>query len=53
MGEVSSIEQSGTPDRKWCCVNCANLVQRQQAKNALGKEALEISRIFDADFLKD
>jgi len=46
------IEPQGTPNRKWVCTLCADLIQRQQAKNALGKEGLEISRIFSPDFLK-
>ena len=46
------IEPAGTPNRKWACTQCADLIQRQQARNALGKEGLEISRIFDPDFLR-
>lgn len=46
------IDAAGTPNRRWCCTKCANLIERQQAKNELGKEGIEISRIFDPDFLK-
>lgn len=45
------IEDAGTPNRKWVCTDCANLVQKQQTRNALGKEGLEITRIFDPTFL--
>lgn len=46
------IEPPGTPNRKWVCEKCASIVQKQQARNALGKEALEISRIFDPNCLR-
>ncbi len=46
------IEAAGTPNRKWVCTECADLIQKQQARNLLGKEGLEITRIFDPDFLK-
>lgn len=46
------IEPKGTLNRKWTCTLCADLIQRQQAKKALGKEVLEVSRIFSPDFLK-
>lgn len=46
------IDAPGTPNRRWCCTKCANLVERQQAKNALGKEGMEISRMIDPDFLR-
>lgn len=46
------IEAAGTPNRKWACTDCASLIQRQQTRNTLGKEGLEISRKFDPDFLR-
>lgn len=46
------IEPAGTPNRKWSCTECANSLERQAAKNALGKDALEISRIIDPNFLR-
>jgi len=46
------IDAAGAPNRRWCCTQCANLVERQQAKNALGKEGMEISRMIDSKFLK-
>lgn len=46
------VDASGTPNRRWVCTKCANLVERQQAKNALGKEGMEISRMIDSDFLR-
>lgn len=46
------IDAPRTPNRRWCCTKCADLIQKQQARNTLGKEALEISRIFDPGFLK-
>lgn len=46
------IEAPGTPNRKWVCTNCADLIQKQQARNALGKEGLEVSRIIDPNFLR-
>lgn len=45
------IEPKGTPDRKWACTECASLEQRQQARNNLGEDNLELCRIFDKDFL--
>lgn len=46
------IESAGTPNRKWVCTNCASVIQKQQARNTLGKDGLEIARIFDPDFLR-
>lgn len=46
------VDAPGTPNRRWCCTKCADLVQKQQVRNTLGKDALEISRIFDPEFLK-
>lgn len=46
------IEPAGTPNRKWVCTSsCANLIQKQQAGNALGKDGLKVSRIFSPNFL--
>lgn len=46
------IDTAGTPNRRWCCAQCANLVERKQAENALGKAGMEISRIIDPNFLR-
>lgn len=46
------IEAPGTPNRKWACEKCADLVQKQQARNVLGKEGLEVARIFSPGFLQ-
>lgn len=46
------IDAPGTTNRRWCCTKCANLAERKQAKNALGKVGMEISRMIDPDFLK-
>lgn len=45
------IQPASTPNRKWVCTDCADLVQKQQTRNILGKEGLEISRKIDSDFL--
>lgn len=45
------IEAAGTPKRKWVCTVCASLVQKQQTRNALGKEGLIIARKIDPNFL--
>lgn len=46
------VDEPGTPNRRWVCTDCANLIQKQQARNTLGKEGIEVSRIFDPCFLK-
>lgn len=46
------VDESGTPNRRWVCTDCADLIQKQQARNSLGKEGIEITRIFAPDFLK-
>lgn len=46
------IESPGTPNRKWACEKCADLVQKQQARNVLGKEGLEVARIISPGFLQ-
>lgn len=46
------VDPPGTPKRRWSCIECANIIEKQQARDALGKEALKISRIFDPSFLK-
>lgn len=46
------IDSPGTPNRRWVCTKCANLVERQQAKNALGEEGMKISRIIAPNFLR-
>lgn len=46
------VDAAGTPNRRWVCTDCADLIQKQQARNFLGKDGLEVSRIFDPSFLK-
>lgn len=45
------IEAKGTPNRKWVCTECANLVQKQSAINSLGKDGMELTHCIDKDFL--
>lgn len=46
------IDAAGTPNRRWCCTQCANLVERKQVENTLGKVGMEISRIINPNFLR-
>ena len=46
------VDAPGTPNRRWVCTDCANLIQKQQARNELGEAGLQVSRIFDPDFLR-
>lgn len=47
------IEPPGTPKRKWICTKCATIAQKRKAEGSLGKEGLEITRMFEPDFLRD
>lgn len=46
------VDAAGTPNRRWVCTGCADLIQKQQARNALGKEGLAVTRMFEPNFLR-
>lgn len=45
------VDEQGTPNRRWVCTKCASIVQKQQAKNQLGKEGIRISKTISPNFL--
>lgn len=47
-----AIDAPGTQNRRWVCTKCADLVQKQTARNMLGKTGMEITRMISPGFLK-
>lgn len=46
------IDPAGSENRRFVCTSCADFIQRQQARNALGKDGLEVTRVFNPGFLR-
>lgn len=47
------IDAPGTRERRWACLDCAKLEDKKRAAESLGEEGLEVSRIFNSDFLQE
>lgn len=39
-------------NRRWCCTQCARVNEKENTKNILGDNGLEVTRVFDSEFLK-
>lgn len=44
------VDEPGTPNRRWVCTDCADLIQKQQAKNAWGKRGLRLQEYWNQIF---